>query len=70
MISSVMEVFTSVLSWFGTALATASTVFFDPTLNDGNGGLTMIGTVAVLTLGIGVITLVLAWVRNIVKGGN
>lgn len=70
MISQIMEVFTAILTWFGTALTTASNVFYDATLNDGAGGLTVIGIVSILTLGIGVITLVLAWVRNVIKGGN
>lgn len=70
MISQIMEVFTAILTWFGTALTTASNVFYDGTLNDGAGGLTVIGIVSILTLGIGVITLVLAWVRNVIKGGN
>lgn len=64
-ISSVMSVFTAILEWFGDSLEVASGVFYDATT-----GLTLIGTVSVLTLGIGVITLVLAWVRNVIKGGN
>lgn len=70
MIGQIMEVFTAILNWFGDALTTASGVFYDAALNEGAGGLTVIGIVSILTLGIGVITLVLAWVRNVIKGGN
>lgn len=70
MIADIMEVFTAILNWFGDALTTATSVFYDATANSGEGGLTVIGIVSILTLGIGVITLVLAWVRNVIKGGN
>lgn len=70
MIADIMEVFTAILNWFGDALTTATNVFYDATANSGEGGLTVIGIVSILTLGIGVITLVLAWVRNVIKGGN
>lgn len=70
MIEAVMSVFTAILNWFGDALETATAVFWDVAANDGAGGLTVIGVVSILTLGIGVITLVFAWVRNVIKGGN
>lgn len=62
-ISSIMTVLTAILEWFGTALETASGVFYNAET-----GLTLIGVTSVLTLGIGIITLVLAWVRSVIKG--
>lgn len=62
-ISSVMAVFTAILEWFGTAFETASGLFYNS-----ESGLTLIGVVSVLTLGIGVVTLVFGWIRSIIKG--
>lgn len=62
-ISTVMAVFTAILEWFGTALETASAVFYNAET-----GLTLIGVVSLLTFGIGVITLVLGWIRGAIKG--
>lgn len=62
-ISSVMAVFTAILEWFGTAFQTASGLFYNSET-----GLTFVGVVTVLTLGIGIVTLVFGWIRSLIKG--
>lgn len=62
-ISSVMAVFTAILGWFEEAFTTASAIFYNAET-----GLTLIGVCAVLTLGVGIVTLVLGWLRSIIKG--
>lgn len=60
-ISSVMEVFTAILTWFQTSMTTVSNLFY----SDGN--LTLIGVMAILGLGIGVFTVVVGIIRSLIK---
>lgn len=57
-----LAVFTAVIQWFGTALGTVTSIFY------ANGELTIIGVPVVITFAIAVTTLVIAWVRSVMRG--
>lgn len=60
-IGAVMAVFTAILTWFQTSMTTVSNLFY------AEGELTLIGVMAVLGLGIGVFTVVVAIIRSLIK---
>ena len=62
-VESVLNVFTLILEWFTTALSSVSSIFYAAET-----GLTFIGTVSVIGLGIGVILMVIAMIRGLLKG--
>lgn len=61
-ITSIMAVFTAILEWFGDAFGAVTSLFYDAET-----GLTFIGVVSVLTLGIAVFTLVIGWIRGLIR---
>lgn len=67
-ITSIFNVFTEILEWFGDALGTVSAVFYTPGAGEAAGEPTFIGYVTLITFGIGLTTLVLAWVRSLMRG--
>ena len=62
-VSSIFEIFTEILEWFSTALSSISTLFYSP-----EAGLTFVGTLTVIGLGIGVVTMIIAMIRSLLKG--
>lgn len=61
-ISSIMAVFTAILEWFSSAFESVTSLFYNTET-----GLTFIGVVSVLTLGIAVFTLVIGWIRGLIR---
>lgn len=61
-ITAIMEVFTAILSWFGSAFSTVTALFYDAET-----GLTFVGVVACLTFGVALFTLVAGWIRGLIR---
>lgn len=61
-ITAIMEVFTAILNWFGSAFSTVTALFYDA-----ESGLTFVGVVACLTLGVALFTLVAGWIRGLIR---
>lgn len=61
-ITAIMEVFTSILNWFGDAFTTVTGLFYQAET-----GLTFVGVVACLTLGVALFTLVAGWIRGLIR---
>lgn len=61
-ISSIMDVFSAILEWFADAFEAVTAMFYSAET-----GLTFIGVVSVLTLGIAVFTLVIGWIRGLIR---
>lgn len=61
-ITPIMQVFTAILEWFGDAFATVTGLFYDT-----QNGLTFVGVVACLTLGVALFTLIAGWIRGLIR---
>lgn len=61
-ISAIMDVFSSILAWFTEAFESVTALFYNAET-----GLTFVGVVSVLTLGIAVFTLVIGWIRGLIR---
>lgn len=61
-VTAIFAIFTAVLDWFGTALATVSAIFY------ADGALTFIGTVCLVGLAIAVVVMLIAMLRSLIKG--
>lgn len=61
-ITAIMEVFTAILNWFGSAFSTVTALFYDA-----ESGLTFVGVVACLTFGVALFTLVAGWIRGLIR---
>lgn len=61
-VTAIFAVFTSILDWFVESLGSVSTLFYT------TDGLTFIGTCTIITFGIGIITMVVAMVRSLLRG--
>lgn len=61
-LTSILGVFDAITEWFASTLASISSIFYSGT------ELTFIGVLAVLGLGIAVVTMVVAMVRSLLKG--
>ena len=61
-ISSIMDVFSAILEWFGEAFESVTALFYNAET-----GLTFVGVVSVLTLGIAVFTLVIGCIRGLIR---
>lgn len=60
-VSSILSIMTSVLTWFVDSLETVTTIFYS------SEGLTFIGGITVLGFAIGLVTMVIAMVRSLLK---
>lgn len=65
-LSSIFDVFSGVTDWFVDALSSATELFY--TTGTGGGELTLIGYVTIIGFAIAVATMVLAWVRSVIRG--
>ena len=61
-VSSIFAVFTEILNWFTTTLSTVGNVFYTA-----DKGLTFIGTLSVIGLGIGVVLLVFNMLKGLIR---
>lgn len=64
-INDVFEVFTSVANWFVETLPVLTNIFYDASANSGEGGLTILGVLAIAGLGISVSLLLFNWVKDL-----
>lgn len=62
MIAHIMEVFTAIVNWFADAFASVTSLFYVA-----DTGLTFVGVVSLVTLGIAVFTLILGWIRGLIR---
>lgn len=63
-ITSITAVFTAMASWFVSTLNSVSELFF----NSNDGTLTLIGTVTIIGFAIAITTMLLAWIRSLLRG--
>lgn len=61
-VTAIMEVFTAILNWFGSAFSTVTALFYNT-----ESGLTFVGVVACLTFGVALFTLVAGWIRGLIR---
>ena len=61
-VTSILFVFTTVLEWFSTSLGSISSIFYDA-----ESGLTLVGTLSVITVAISVSLMVIAMIRSLLK---
>ena len=61
-VSSIFGVFTEILTWFTTTLGSVGEIFYTA-----DKGLSFIGTLAVIGLGIGVVLLVVNMVKGLIR---
>lgn len=64
MLTDILAVFTSIGTWFVSIFNTIVGLFYDST---GDGGLTFIGTITIIGLGIAVILLVINWLKSLMR---
>lgn len=60
-IESILGIFTDILEWFVSSLGTVSGLFWT------SEGLTFIGSITVVAVGIAIITMVIAMVRSLLR---
>ena len=61
-VSSIFAVFTEILNWFTTTLGSVGDIFYTA-----EKGLTFIGTLSVIGLGIGVVLLVVNMLKSLIR---
>lgn len=61
-VSSIFAVFTEILNWFTTTLGTVGDIFYTA-----EKGLTFIGTLSVIGLGVGVVLLVVNMLKSLIR---
>lgn len=61
-VSSIFAVFTEIFNWFTTTLTTVGNIFYTT-----DKGLTFIGTLSVIGLGIGVVLLVFNMLKGLIR---
>lgn len=61
-ISAIMAVFTAVVEWFGDVFTAVTALFYNAET-----GLTFVGVTAFITLAVAVFTLVLGWIRGLIR---
>ena len=61
-VSSIFAVFTEILNWFTTTLGSVGNIFYTA-----EKGLTFIGTLSVIGLGIGVVLLVVNMLKSLIR---
>lgn len=64
-VTQVFGVFSEVAGWFVQTLPTLTEIFYDTAANSGEGGLTLLGVLAVAGLGISVSLLLFNWVKDL-----
>ena len=62
MIAKITDVWTQVMTWITTSLGSVQSVFYDAT-----NGLTFLGTLAVISVAIGIAFLIIGVVQNFLK---
>lgn len=65
-LTQILGVFTEVGEWFVSIINVIIGLFW--TTSETGGSLTVLGTLAIITLGIGLITMVIAMIRSFFKG--
>lgn len=64
MLTAILEVFSSVGTWFATALTSLLPIFWDAGANSGEGSLTLLGVLAVAGLAFSVVFLIIGIIQN------
>ena len=64
MIGSITSTWTSIMEWVTESLGDIQVVFYDATANSGDGALTFLGVLAVISVAIGIVFLLIGVVQN------
>lgn len=64
MIGEITTVWGEIMQWITTSLGSVQVVFYDATANGGEGALTFLGTLAIVSVAIGIALLLVGIVQN------
>ena len=67
MIEAITSVWTDVMEWITTSLGSVQDVFYTPGVSGGAGSLTFLGTLAVISVAIGIAFLVIGVIQNFLR---
>lgn len=67
MIEAITSVWTDVMEWITTSLSSVQDVFYTPGASGGAGSLTFLGTLAVISVAIGIAFLVIGVIQNFLR---
>lgn len=68
LLNAILEHFDAIGEWFVGMLSTVTAIFWTPGVGEAAGSLTVIGSLAITTFGIAIITMFVAMVRSFIKG--